>query len=84
MVLCECPKEVVILTSWTSRNPGRRFYTCPGQGSRRRFIGWFGDKQCQRCKDIIPGLLRAKNNLEEKLKESQARASKLKKMLILS
>ncbi|KAL8256336.1 hypothetical protein R6Q59_031403, partial [Mikania micrantha] len=66
MTLCECHKEAVIFTSWTSRNPDRRFYACPDQGSRCRFIGWFDDKQCQRCKDIISGLLRAKNNLEEK------------------
>ncbi|GKE51846.1 hypothetical protein Tco_1487002 [Tanacetum coccineum] len=26
---CACGLEVVIRTSWTNRNPGRRFYGCP-------------------------------------------------------
>nr|KAJ0193577.1 hypothetical protein LSAT_V11C800404450 [Lactuca sativa] len=29
MVLCFCGNVVVVRTSWTSRNPGRRFYACP-------------------------------------------------------
>ncbi|KAL8241824.1 hypothetical protein R6Q59_012126 [Mikania micrantha] len=31
MVFCECGKEAIILTSWTNRNPSRRFYGCPNQ-----------------------------------------------------
>ncbi|GJX56917.1 zinc finger, GRF-type containing protein [Tanacetum coccineum] len=29
MVRCACGLEAVIRTSWTNRNPGRRFYGCP-------------------------------------------------------
>ncbi|PWA63782.1 zinc finger, GRF-type [Artemisia annua] len=29
MVLCACGLQVVVRTSWTNRNPGRRFYSCP-------------------------------------------------------
>ncbi|GKA30419.1 zinc finger, GRF-type containing protein [Tanacetum coccineum] len=29
MVHCACGLEAVIRTSWTNRNPGRRFYGCP-------------------------------------------------------
>ncbi|KAL8249282.1 hypothetical protein R6Q59_006150 [Mikania micrantha] len=91
MDFCECGKEAIILTSWTNRNPGRRFYGCPDQGSKCRFIGWFDQNQCQRCMDIIPGLLRAKNqfavenkNLQEQLKALKSEASKMRKMLIFS
>ncbi|KAL8262952.1 hypothetical protein R6Q59_024301 [Mikania micrantha] len=91
MVFCECGKEAIILTSWTNRNPGRRFYGCPDQGSKCRFIGWFDQNQCQRCMDIIPGLLRAKNhfavenkNLQEQLKALKSETSKMRKMLIFS
>ncbi|XP_076905839.1 uncharacterized protein LOC143561731 [Bidens hawaiensis] len=98
MVFCECGKEAVIKTSWTDKNPGRGFYSCPVQGSNCKFIGWFDHKKCQRCMDIIPGLLRAKNSLEEannsledaknKLEEANKnlgyKASKMKKMLIAS
>ncbi|KAJ0597839.1 putative transcription factor GRF family [Helianthus annuus] len=98
MVICQCGKEAVIITSWTSKNPGRRFYACPEPGRNCRFIGWYDQERCQRCIDIIPGLLRRKNALEEsnellnqanivvesKLKESEAKAIKLKKILVLS
>ncbi|KAI3799773.1 hypothetical protein L1987_35076 [Smallanthus sonchifolius] len=91
MVFCECGKEAIILTSWTSRNPGRRFYACPDRGSKCRFIRWFDHKKCQRCIDIIPDLLRAKNNLEEtknnlevKVKAEEDKVAKLKKILIYS
>ncbi|KAL8262360.1 hypothetical protein R6Q59_026409, partial [Mikania micrantha] len=60
-------------------------------GSKCRFIGWLDQNSCQRCMDIIPGLLRAKNSLEcEKkdlqvqLKSKNVEARKLKKILILS
>ncbi|GJS79517.1 zinc finger, GRF-type containing protein [Tanacetum coccineum] len=29
MVHCACGLEAVMRTSWTNRNPGRRFYGCP-------------------------------------------------------
>ncbi|PWA98152.1 hypothetical protein CTI12_AA022000 [Artemisia annua] len=29
MVHCWCSRHVIIRTSWTSNNPGRRFYSCP-------------------------------------------------------
>ncbi|GJY89044.1 retrovirus-related pol polyprotein from transposon TNT 1-94 [Tanacetum coccineum] len=32
MVRCACGLEAVIRTSWTNRNPGRRFYGCPTLG----------------------------------------------------
>ncbi|KAM0042907.1 putative transcription factor GRF family [Helianthus debilis subsp. tardiflorus] len=71
MVFCHCGRDAIIQTSWTSKNPGRRFYACPVQGSNCPFIGWFDQQRCQRCIDIIPGLLRAKNNLESEKMQLQ-------------
>ncbi|GKE25159.1 zinc finger, GRF-type containing protein [Tanacetum coccineum] len=28
MVVCPCGEDVVVRTSWTNHNPGRRFYAC--------------------------------------------------------
>ncbi|MFS8018692.1 putative transcription factor GRF family [Helianthus anomalus] len=84
MVLCDCGKEALILTSWTDRNPGRRFYGCPDQGSTCRFIGWVDQSNCHSCVKIIPGLLRNRNMLEEKVKELKSETMKLKKILFLS
>ncbi|GJY78237.1 reverse transcriptase domain, reverse transcriptase zinc-binding domain protein [Tanacetum coccineum] len=65
MVICKCGKTEKIKTSWTSRNLGRRFYRCPNCG----FIGWIDPLMCYRAVDVIPGLFKAKNELEEDLKE---------------
>ncbi|XP_022004853.1 uncharacterized protein LOC110902692 [Helianthus annuus] len=71
MVNCHCGREAIIQTSWTKKKPGLRFYSCPVQGSNCPFIGWFDQQRCQRCIDIIPGLLRAKNNLESEKMQLQ-------------
>nr|KAJ0218705.1 hypothetical protein LSAT_V11C300109430 [Lactuca sativa] len=64
MVLCFCGNVAVVRTSWTSRNPGRRFYACPKMGSRCGFLGWFDPPMCQRSTVIIPGPLRTMNRYE--------------------
>ncbi|KAK1428087.1 hypothetical protein QVD17_16915 [Tagetes erecta] len=64
MVFCHCGKDATTRTSWTLKNPGRRFYACASQVARCGFFEWLDEKRCQACTDIIPGLLRAKNDLE--------------------
>nr|KAJ0191629.1 hypothetical protein LSAT_V11C800421560 [Lactuca sativa] len=64
MVLCFCGNDVVVRTSWTSRNLGRRFYAHPKMGSRCGFLGWIDPPMCQRSIAIIPGLLRTINRHE--------------------
>nr|KAJ0226078.1 hypothetical protein LSAT_V11C100025700 [Lactuca sativa] len=64
MVLCFCGNVTVVRTSWTSRNPCRRFYACPKMGSRCGFLGWFDSPMFQRSTIIIPGLLRTMNRYE--------------------
>ncbi|PWA71426.1 zinc finger, GRF-type [Artemisia annua] len=67
MVRCWCGKQAITRTSWTSANPGRRFYCCPDEGSSFRWIGWYDPEMCARSRMIIPGLLRGRNELEERL-----------------
>ncbi|PWA56411.1 zinc finger, GRF-type [Artemisia annua] len=67
MVLCACGLQCVVRTSWTNRNPGRRFYSCP-------LIGWVDPLMCDRSLDIIPGLLRNRDALEDALALEQERA----------
>ncbi|GJS37276.1 hypothetical protein Tco_0535658 [Tanacetum coccineum] len=56
----------MIRTSWTNRNPSRRFYGCPTLSPTCvNFIRWFDPPMCQRYVQIIPGLLRTRNKLEE-------------------
>ncbi|KAL8237482.1 hypothetical protein R6Q59_018563 [Mikania micrantha] len=73
MVFCWFGKQAMLTTSWTSRNPGRRFYGCPEKGSNCKFVGWHDPEMCQRSLEIISGLLRSKNELEIERNKLQAK-----------
>ena len=83
MVNCSCGSVAVIRTSWTPRNPGRRFYSCPIRGSNCKLIGWYDPVMCERSMEIIPSLLRSKNALEYEVKVKNQEIKKLKMYLIL-
>ncbi|GJX30480.1 hypothetical protein Tco_0238559 [Tanacetum coccineum] len=61
MVMCNCWKIAKIKTTWTDRNPGRRFYYCDNLVSY--------SYQLNQSVDVIHGLLRARNQLNEDLEE---------------
>ncbi|GKE12677.1 zinc finger, GRF-type containing protein [Tanacetum coccineum] len=85
MVRCACGLEVVIRTSWTNRNPCRRFYGCPTLSTTCvNFLRWFDPPICQRSVQIIPKLLRSLNELEEILAMVEEKRRKLLKFLIIS
>nr|KAJ0198749.1 hypothetical protein LSAT_V11C600305080 [Lactuca sativa] len=64
MVLCFCGKMAIVRTSRTEKNLGRRFWGCPTEGSKCRFIGWYDGSMCECSKAIIPGLLRTINKVK--------------------
>nr|GEX96568.1 hypothetical protein [Tanacetum cinerariifolium] len=46
-------------TSWTNRNPGRRFYSCHTLSPTCvNFLMWYDPPMCQRSIQIFPRLLR--------------------------
>ncbi|GKC73627.1 hypothetical protein Tco_1119510, partial [Tanacetum coccineum] len=66
MVRRACGLEAVIRTSWTNRNPRRRFYFCLTLSPTCvNFIRWFDPPMCQRSVQIIQGLLRSRCNTPE-------------------
>ncbi|GKE67187.1 hypothetical protein Tco_1521348 [Tanacetum coccineum] len=66
MVHCVCGLEAVIRTSWTNQNPCRRLYGCPTLSlTCVNFLKWYYPPMCQRFVQIIPELLRSRNELEE-------------------
>ncbi|GJX01211.1 zinc finger, GRF-type containing protein [Tanacetum coccineum] len=78
MVRCACGLEAVIKTSWTNRNPGRRFYGCPTLSPTCvNFLRWYDPPMCQRSVQIIPGLLRSRNELEEITQREAQQANEL-------
>ncbi|GKE37018.1 zinc finger, GRF-type containing protein [Tanacetum coccineum] len=85
MVRCACGLEGVIRTSWTNRNSGRRFYGCPTLSPTCvNFLRWYDPPMCQRSIQIIPGLLRSHNELEEIVAMVEEKQRKLLKFLIIS
>ncbi|GKD25579.1 zinc finger, GRF-type containing protein, partial [Tanacetum coccineum] len=84
MVRCSYGLKSVIRTSWTNRNPGRRFYGCPTLSPTFfNFFQWFNPPMCQRPVQNIPGLLRSHNELEEILAMVEKKQLKLMKYLII-
>nr|GEV78699.1 zinc finger, GRF-type [Tanacetum cinerariifolium] len=84
MVVCTCGQQAMVKTSWTDGNSGRRFYGCPTYLSNCPFLGWVDAPMCPRSVDIIPGLLRRLNGLEEVVDLFEEQQSKYKKYLIIS
>ncbi|GJV65713.1 zinc finger, GRF-type containing protein [Tanacetum coccineum] len=82
---CACGLEVVIRTSWTNRNPGHRFYGCPTLSPTCvNFLKWYDPPMCQRYVQIIQGLLRSRNKLEEIVAMVEEKRRKLLKFIIIS
>ncbi|CAA0830690.1 zinc ion binding [Striga hermonthica] len=60
-----CRRRVVIRTSWTTDNPGRRFYSCLGyKNGGCNFFSWVDPLTCDRSQKIMPELLKKMNALE--------------------
>ncbi|GKB36644.1 zinc finger, GRF-type containing protein, partial [Tanacetum coccineum] len=83
-VRCACGLEAVIRTSWTNRNPCRRFYGCPTLSPTCvNFLKWYDPPMYQRSVQIIPGLLRSRNELEEILAMVEQKRRKLEVAFLL-
>ncbi|KAL8248771.1 hypothetical protein R6Q59_005639 [Mikania micrantha] len=83
MVVCHCGRFAIVRTSWTNQNPGRRFYSCPMQGTKCRFIGWVDPPMCPRSKEIIPDLLKSKNKVDLDMKTLEAKIQTKNKIILL-
>ncbi|PWA84898.1 zinc finger, GRF-type [Artemisia annua] len=83
--ICQCGLPTVLRTSWTATNPGRRFHCCPkiGQDSCG-FNGFYDPPMCPRLVQIIPGLLRNINHVQEVATNNERRATTFKNLLLLS
>ncbi|GER45281.1 GRF zinc finger containing protein [Striga asiatica] len=84
---CKCLQRSIIVTSWTSENPGRRFRSCSEyENGGCDFFSWVDPPMCNRSKQIIPGLLRKSNQLRaqnEALEDAILKMEDENKMLVL-
>ncbi|WOG86538.1 hypothetical protein DCAR_0205749 [Daucus carota subsp. sativus] len=81
---CSCGMDPVLRTSWTDANPGRRFWGC-SQYVRNRSRGcnfhmWHDPAVGDRARNIIPGLLRRIQRLEDEIKRRRDK----EKLLLIS
>ncbi|KAK6137420.1 hypothetical protein DH2020_028843 [Rehmannia glutinosa] len=85
-IYCHCASKVVLKTSWTNNNPGRRFWACPNyeKGSNCGFFEWLDDEVCSRAKQIIPGLLAKLNKRDDEMTQMQIKESKLEADLVMA
>ncbi|GFP87700.1 hypothetical protein PHJA_000913700 [Phtheirospermum japonicum] len=68
---CDGEKTLILKTTWTKRNLGRRYWACPKYGTNgycEIFI-WLDGEMCERSKQIIPGLLKKIDKLEDEINE---------------
>lgn len=54
------------------------------QVSNCGFIEWLDPEMCNRSMQVIPGLLRSKNNLEARMKAKELEAFRVKTLLCIS
>ncbi|KAB1215754.1 hypothetical protein CJ030_MR4G020416 [Morella rubra] len=81
-VLCYCGIEAKMRTSWTEKNPGRRFFGCLRYGLVMgprccEFFEWVDPPKCKRSSQVIPGLKRKIKMLEAQLEVQRAREKRL-------
>ncbi|XP_027184261.1 uncharacterized protein LOC113782579 [Coffea eugenioides] len=73
--ICGCGLSTIVKTSWTPRNPGRRYAECPlAQGCK--YWKWIDEEMCPRSVEIMPGLLWRINQMEKQLKNAKESAQK--------
>ncbi|KAL4313079.1 hypothetical protein GQ457_01G010190 [Hibiscus cannabinus] len=71
--LCHCGLPTEMKTSWTTRNPGRRFFGCKNHGKRKscRFMSWYDPPMTSRATVVVNGLLKKCNVLERERKKER-------------
>ncbi|KAL8224172.1 hypothetical protein R6Q57_019647 [Mikania cordata] len=81
LLMCSCGSSTSCTTSWTRRNPGRRFYCCKKKGRGCGFVAWADPPMCPRSMEVIPELLSRCNKYEEIAKSRAKENLKLKVLL---
>ena len=85
MPICACGnRDLAIVTSWSDRNPRRRFWSCIRNERMCDWIGWFDEPMCPRSVEVIPGLIRSMNKLQESLQRATLQARMYKLIILFS
>ncbi|XP_042752055.1 uncharacterized protein At4g04775-like [Lactuca sativa] len=78
--LCKCNEEASIFTSWTAKNPGRRFYGCPNykdESMNCKYFTWIDDElTIQRYKDLLFNMNHDMKGMEDEIKKLKLKLKK--------
>nr|XP_017245956.1 PREDICTED: ERI1 exoribonuclease 2-like [Daucus carota subsp. sativus] len=76
---CFCGRRARICTSWTLKNPGRRFYKCASAKGMEgcHFFEWFEEDFSPKVSEVITHLNQRRIFLEEKLELVEANLSEM-------
>ncbi|KAK9713745.1 hypothetical protein RND81_06G048700 [Saponaria officinalis] len=77
---CKCSVPLALLTSWTSRNPGRRFMACKFRFCK--YFRWVDEEQSEWQRDVINQLLMEKKLLESENNNLRVEKSQLVEQVI--
>ncbi|KAJ1400925.1 Zinc finger, GRF-type [Sesbania bispinosa] len=63
---CMCGVPCKIQTSWTEKNPGRRFFGCGNYGMLHhcQYFSWIDQATCERSTKVMNGLLNEKSEVD--------------------
>ncbi|XP_058784113.1 uncharacterized protein LOC131658880 [Vicia villosa] len=85
---CYCGLDAPLVTSWTSQNPGRRFYGCGLYKLQGRkgcaYFEWYDEQLEERSNEVINSLLKKVNKLKKELliKKTDDKLKKKVKFLV--
>ncbi|GER43889.1 GRF zinc finger containing protein [Striga asiatica] len=84
--LCRCGKNAVRKTSWSEENCGRRYGASPRfrKSGGCTYYLWIDPSMCTGARQIIPGLLKKNEKLEDELKSKRFRERCMWLVLVLS
>lgn len=75
-MFCNCGESAPLKTSWSTENPGRRYWSCPFYGTNEKcckFFIWKDPKTCERGKAFGNKLILKVSRLEREVMELRSK-----------
>jgi hypothetical protein len=83
---CYCGMKTYLRTSWTRKNPGRRFFGCAryGKGPNCKYFEWFEPRICERGGEVVYELRVKIKTMEEELRKQAKKEKRSNVILFMS
>jgi len=83
---CYCGMKTYLRTSWTDKNPGRRFFGCAqyGKGQHCKYFEWFEPRLCERGGKLVFELRVRIKSMEDERRKQAKKEKRLNVLLFMS